>query len=177
MEDNMRVVKMEERHVREVARLEKECFSSPWHEEGIRYELTNPLSTFYVVVDRKDRVAGYAGMHKIVGEGYITNVAVYNSCRRRGLGRRLMEALLHKAEEENLRLVTLEVRVSNTGAISLYESLGFERVGIRPGYYSKPREDALIMTRHYWESDLFPEQVHQGKYLDTKEKEKGRQRS
>ncbi|MBC8570230.1 ribosomal protein S18-alanine N-acetyltransferase [Zongyangia hominis] len=169
--EGIRIVKMEQRHIREVARLEKECFSTPWRDEGLAYELTNPLAAFYVALDPQDRVAGYAGMHNIVGEGYITNIAVYASCRRRGIGRALLQTLLHFAKEHELRLVTLEVRASNTGAIALYEQMGFDRVGFRPGYYQKPKEDALIMTRRYWSSDLFPEQIHQGDYLNEQRKE------
>lgn len=167
----IRIVKMERRHIKEVARLEKECFSTPWRDEGLAYELQNPLAAFYVAEDTKGRVAGYAGMHNIVGEGYITNIAVYASCRRRGIGRGLLETLLDYAGEHELRLVTLEVRASNTGAIGLYEQMGFEKVGFRPGYYQKPKEDALIMTRRYWTCDLFPEQVHQGDYLTSRRKE------
>ena len=163
--EGIRIVKKEGSHIKEVARLERECFSTPWHENGLRYELTNPLAAFYVALDPKGRVAGYAGMHNIVGEGYVTNVAVYPSCRRRGIGRALMETLLQFAEENHLRLVTLEVRASNAGAIALYEQLGFVQVGFRPGYYQKPKEDALIMTKDYWHDRAFPEQVHGAEFL------------
>ena len=81
------------------------------------------------------------------------------------MGRALMETLLQFAEENHLRLVTLEVRASNAGAIALYEQLGFVQVGFRPGYYQKPKEDALIMTKDYWHDRAFPEQVHGAEFL------------
>jgi ribosomal-protein-alanine N-acetyltransferase len=84
-------------------------------------------------------------MWLILDEAHITNIAVHPGHRRRGVGRLLMETLMKEAVRLNMERMTLEVRVSNKEAISLYKSLGFEEGGIRKGYYSNNREDALIM--------------------------------
>ena len=91
-----------------------------------------------MALDPKGRVAGYAGMHNIVGKGMSPTWRCI-LLPEKGIGRALMETLLQFAEENHLRLVTLEVRASNAGAIALYEQLGFVQVGFRPGYYQKPK--------------------------------------
>ena len=139
------IVKMEERHIEELARLERECFSSPWSEKMLAEELTNSCANFYVWEDA-GKVCGYVGLHKILDEGYMTNVAVFPEFRRRGIARKLLEHLF--ATHEDLSFITLEVRISNHGAIALYESMGFEQVAVRPNYYTKPEEDALLMTKY-----------------------------
>ena len=83
----------------------------------------------------------------MAGEGEITNVAVAKKFRRRGIGRALMEYMLKEAELLGMESATLEVRISNTPAIRLYESLGFQGEGVRPNFYEKPKEDALIMWK------------------------------
>ena len=83
----------------------------------------------------------------MAGEGEISNVAVAEKFRRRGIGRKLMEYMLKEAPSFGIGDLTLEVRVSNAPAISLYESLGFHKEGVRPGFYEKPKEDALIMWK------------------------------
>ena len=79
----------------------------------------------------------------------ITNVAVFSSYRRCGAANQLMKALDAFAQEKNLYGITLEVRVSNNAAIALYEKNGNEKSGIRKGFYSKPKEDALIMWKYF----------------------------
>jgi len=108
-------------------------------------ELSNPCANFYVW-EEDGKVCGYVGLHKILDEGYITNVAVFPEFRRRGIARRLLTNLF--CEHEDLSFITLEVRLSNHGAIALYEALGFEKVAVRPRYYSNPEEDALLMTKY-----------------------------
>ena len=139
------IVKMEERHIEDLARLERECFSSPWSEKMLAEELRNPCACFYVW-EEEGRVCGYVGLHKILDEGYITNVAVFPEFRRRGIARELLNNLFNA--HEDLSFITLEVRLSNHGAIALYESLGFEQLAVRPNYYTKPEEDALLMTKY-----------------------------
>ncbi|MBR5478570.1 MAG: ribosomal protein S18-alanine N-acetyltransferase [Clostridia bacterium] len=138
------IIKMEKRHIPQVAMLEKECFSSPWSEKMLEETYDNPCS-YLIVWEEGDRVAGYVGLYKILDEGYITNVAVLPCFRRRGIAKALVEKLV--AENRDLSFLTLEVRASNAGAIALYEKLGFEQVGVRPKYYSNPEEDAYLMTK------------------------------
>jgi ribosomal-protein-alanine N-acetyltransferase len=102
---------------------------------------------YYFVAECEGEIAGCCGIRNIAGEGEITNVVVAAKHRRCGIGRMLMEYMLNKTKEVGIGDCTLEVRVSNLPAISLYESLGFKGEGIRPGFYEKPVEDALIMWK------------------------------
>lgn len=145
----MDYVLMSQDHVLQIAQLEKMCFSSPWSERSIESELTNPLALWLIAVDN-DRVAGYVGSQSVMGEADMMNLAVDPEYRRMGVGNRLVEMLIDALSEEAVHSLTLEVRVSNVGAISLYEKMGFQQVGRRPGYYSNPKEDALILRKE-WE--------------------------
>ena len=98
-------------------------------------------------VARFPTVVGWAGLESVCGEGSVTNIAVLPKFRRRGTGEALTRALLAAAQELALDRLLLEVRVSNAPAIALYEKLGFSPLGVRPGFYEAPREDALIMQR------------------------------
>ena len=92
-----------------------------------------------------DRVVGFAGFADICKEGNIDNVVVAKEYRRQGIARRLLQELIASGEDICVQTFTLEVRVSNQSAISLYESMGFVSEGIRPGFYDQPKEDAMIM--------------------------------
>lgn len=145
----MEYLRMSQDHVLQIAQLEKMCFSSPWSERSIESELTNPLALWLVAVDN-DRVAGYVGSQSVMGEADMMNLAVDPEYRRMGVGKKLVEKLIDALSEEAVHSLTLEVRASNAGAISLYEKMGFQQVGRRPGYYSNPKEDALILRKE-WE--------------------------
>ncbi len=97
----------------------------------------------------RETVAGYVGAYLAADELSITNIAVSASYRRCGAADRLMKALDAFAEEKKLYGITLEVRVSNSAAIALYEKNGYEKSGVRKGFYSKPKEDALIMWKYF----------------------------
>ena len=144
---DLEIKKMTSSHIGEIAELEKECFSSPWSEDGLRSELNNNFARFYVAFSG-DKIAGYIGSHNVLGEVYITNVAVFPEFRRTGVGKALVEFLVNGMKEENAEFVTLEVRKSNLNAISLYEKCGFEKVGERRNFYEKPTEDAILMTNY-----------------------------
>ncbi len=143
---DLKIVKMSHSHVEELALIEEECFSVPWTVNGLKEELSNSHARFYVAVC-DGVVAGYIGAHNIVGEVYITNVAVKNSFRKKGIGKALVDHLVCEGISENADFVTLEVRKSNNNAIRLYEKTGFSVVGERKDFYSSPREDALLMTK------------------------------
>ncbi|MBI4297371.1 MAG: ribosomal protein S18-alanine N-acetyltransferase [Chloroflexi bacterium] len=96
--------------------------------------------------EAKDLVAGYVGIWFALDEAHITAIATKSTYQRRGIGELLIIATIEKAMAKGSRVVTLEVRVSNTGARRLYEKYGFREVGIRRGYYSDNGEDAVIMT-------------------------------
>lgn len=139
---------LKKQYVDGIDSINRVSFPHPWSRALIEAELGNPHCRYAVGVEQ-GKVVGYAGMTIIAGEANITNVAVLPECRRQGVGRLLLERLIEICEEENLLLITLEVRRSNIPAIALYESLGFSHEGMRKGYYSDNGEDALIMTRNF----------------------------
>ncbi len=141
----IRIERMNESHVRQVADMEKMIFSDAWSENSVRSELSNELSLWLVAVDG-DTVAGYIGSQTVLQEADVLNLAVRPEYRRQGLGHRLVEALIQQLDAYCL---TLEVRVSNLPAKSLYESMGFVQVGLRKNYYEKPKEDALILRKEW----------------------------
>ena len=137
---------MEARDLDEVLRIEEASFSAPWSRASMEKELVSPQSHYLVAVLAKTgEVAGYAGYWQVMDEGHIMNIAVREDQRGTGIGRRLMEAMLASGDPLGILYWTLEVRVSNVPALRLYESIGFSSAGIRPGYYTDPREDANIL--------------------------------
>lgn len=139
---------MTDRHVQQIAQLEKLCFSDPWSERSIASELNNELSLWLVALDG-DTVAGYIGSQSVMGESDMMNVAVHPSYRRQGIGEALVTELIKKLRQLGNYSLALEVRVSNQPAIALYEKLGFAQVGRRPNYYRNPKEDALILRKEW----------------------------
>ena len=135
-------------HVSQVAELEKICFSDPWSENSITYELTNPLSLWLIAVEG-DKVAGYVGSQSVMGESDMMNVAVHPDFRRQGVAEKLVLELVAALAKKDNHCLTLEVRASNVSAISLYEKLGFAQVGLRKNYYRNPKEDALILRKEF----------------------------
>ena len=145
----MEIRVMEKADISQLAELEKLCFSDPWSESAFEYELRNPLSLWLVAADEQV-VAGYVGSQTVMGEADMMNIAVAPSYRRQKIAEKLVLTLIEMLNEKDAKSLTLEVRVSNTPAISLYEKLGFIQVGRRPGYYRNPREDAYILRKE-WE--------------------------
>lgn len=127
-----------------VLAVEQKSFTTPWSKLMFLDELQNPRS-HYFVAEMSDIIVAYAGLWVIIDEGHITNIAVDPSYRRMKIGTRLMEKIFEMAHNNRLRGLTLEVRASNTEAISLYKRFGFRIEGIRKNYYSDNQEDALIM--------------------------------
>jgi len=127
-----------------VAMVERSSYAFPWS-EGVFRDCVR-VGYFCRVIDAAGEVGGYGIMSFGAGEAHILNVCVRSDLRSGGVGRRLMLFLLERARELHMQDVFLEVRPSNGVAIRLYETLGFERVGLRKGYYQAPggREDALV---------------------------------
>ena len=142
------IVPMDRGHIPQILELERACFSTPWTETMLSDALFDPQASFIVAQDEEGNVVGYAGLHVIVDEGYIDNVAVEPDARRHGVASALLDVFC-RFGAANLAFLTLEVRSSNAPAISLYEKFGFVRAGLRKGYYQHPREDAVIMTREF----------------------------
>jgi ribosomal-protein-alanine N-acetyltransferase len=130
----------------EVHAIEHASFSTPWPDDAYRSELrTNRLAS-YLVARADDAIIAFAGTWLLVDEAHIVTFAVHPDWRRRGVGERLLIALLDAALARGAREATLEVRLSNVAARRLYEKYGFRPVGLRPRYYTDNGEDALIMT-------------------------------
>ena len=142
------LVRMSEEHVPQVAELEKICFSDPWSEKSVAYELTNPLSCWLVAVE-DGRVAGYIGSQTVMGESDMMNVAVHPDYHRRGIAERLVNGLVEALKAFESHCLTLEVRESNDSARDLYAKLGFFQAGLRKNYYRNPKEDALILRKEF----------------------------
>lgn len=134
-----------EEHIPQIAAMERACFTDPWSESALRDELLSPLARYFVCT-QEGQVLGYIGTRMVLDECQVANVAVSPSCRRQGVASFLMEAMLDFCRREGMNLVTLEVRVSNSAAQALYEKFGFQKTGIRPGYYQSPPEDAVLMS-------------------------------
>ena len=145
---NYKLVPMDRSHLAGVAELERLCFSAPWNEAMLEEELYNDTASFIVAEGEDGQVLGYAGLHVILDEGYIDNVAVRPTCRRQGIADRLLDVFC-RFGQANLAFLTLEVRPSNTAAVALYEKHGFQQAGRRKDYYENPREDALLLTREF----------------------------
>ena len=143
-----RLLPMDRTHLRDVAALERECFTTPWTEEMLAEELYNDTASFLVAQADDGEVLGYAGLHVVLDEGYIDNIAVKAKYRRMGVAGELLGAFL-RFGQANLAFLTLEVRPSNKPAIAFYLKHGFVQVGRRRDYYDKPREDAILMTREF----------------------------
>lgn len=133
-----------------VAALEKLCFSDPWSASSIASELDNPLS-LWLVWEEDGMAAAYLGVQRVPPQADVMNVAVSPALRRRGIARALFAELERRLPE--IDELFLEVRASNSGAIALYRTLGFEQVGRRPNYYLDPREDALILRKELFHAD------------------------
>lgn len=144
----MTIVPMDRSHLKGVAELERLCFSTPWNEAMLEEELYNDTASFLVAEGPDGTVVGYAGLHVILDEGYIDNVAVRPDRRRQGIADRLLEVFC-RFGAAHLRFLTLEVRPSNTAAVALYEKHGFREAGRRRDYYDAPREDALLLTKEF----------------------------
>lgn len=131
-----------------VATLEAACFTNPWTREMLAGELArNQFARVYVLRLPDTPVAAFCACWLVVDELHINTIAVAPEHRRRGLASALMRHILDDVAEEGIRRATLEVRRSNEAAQQLYSALGFTVAAVRPGYYTQPDEDALIMWR------------------------------
>ncbi|PWV93770.1 ribosomal-protein-alanine N-acetyltransferase [Paenibacillus cellulosilyticus] len=131
--------------VPDIIAIEREAFTTPWTAEAFINELTHNHFAKYIVMEDHTGIIGYGGMWTIIDEAHVTNIAVRHDRRGMGLGEKMLQRQMENATEYGMQRMTLEVRVSNDRAQRLYERLGFEPAGIRPGYYSDNNEDALIM--------------------------------
>ncbi len=138
------IIPATEEHISDITHIEEECFPVPWTEKQLADDIKSPATRYFVAVC-DNTVCGYAGMWQVLDEGSITNIAVLKEYRNKGIASALLKEIL----ASNVNYVTLEVRTTNTPAISLYEKHGFKPMGIRKGYYTNPdgtKDDAILMV-------------------------------
>ena len=123
------------------------CFPLPWPRDELEKELTRSYATLRVLRPTGAGIAGFLDFWHVQGEVQIMNVGVLPGLRGRGYANALLEDALQQATQAGATFAVLEVRPSNAPAIRLYERHGFERIGLRPRYYSDNQEDALVMGR------------------------------
>ncbi len=135
---------MQESDIPALVEMEQDIFSMPWSEQNFAYLLTREYC-LYLVAEKADKIVGFAGLTKLGNEGDIDKVMVREDCRGEGVSSILMEKLLEEGRKRGIEAFTLEVRAGNAPAIGLYTKFGFASEGVRPRFYDKPVEDALIM--------------------------------
>lgn len=150
---NVELRRLDARDLDVVEEIERASYGTPWSRSMFDAEMRKPSSLALGAFTESDELIGYAFVSRYVDAWHVMNVAVTGSFRRRGIASALLERLFDVTASDPRRGYTLEVRVSNTGAIRLYERLGFEARGIRRGYYTDNREDALIMWREPSQAD------------------------
>ena len=140
--------KLRLRDLTAIEEIERESYPTPWSRSMFASELAKPSSICLGAIDtEREQLVGYLIISRYVDAWHVMNIAVAPEYRRQGVAMRLMERLFEVTSGDARRGYTLEVRVSNEAAITLYERLGFRARGIRRGYYTDNREDALIMWR------------------------------
>lgn len=144
---NVELRRLEPSDLDAVEEIERASYPTPWSRAMFAAELEKPSSLAIGAYHDGGELVGYAIVSRYVDAWHVMNIAVVPDFRRRGIGRSLLERLFEVTASDPRRGYTLEVRVSNAEAIRLYERLGFRPRGIRRGYYTDNREDALIMWR------------------------------
>jgi ribosomal-protein-alanine N-acetyltransferase len=139
--------RMQEGDLPAVRAIEALSFSNPWSDNTFRGEIQNTSISFPFVVVRRpgDEVVAYIVFWQIRDDVQVNNIAVHPDCRGLGIGEALMRFAVAKVSGEGGAFMTLEVRRSNTAALTIYKKLGFEVLGTRKNYYTKPDEDAFVM--------------------------------
>ena len=148
-DEHLTIEPMRRRHLDEVLPIEERSYPKPWS-RGVfqsELELARNDDRHYVVARVNGAVIGYAGLMFVVGDAHVTNIAVTADQQRSGVGTHLLAALAWEAVRRGCEAMTLEVRVSNTGAQALYRSFGFAPAGVRQRYYENT-EDAIVMWCH-----------------------------
>ena len=144
---NVELRRLEAADLDAVEEIERASYPTPWSRAMFAAELQKPSSLAIGAYHDGGELVGYAIVSRYVDAWHVMNIAVVPEFRRRGIGRSLLERLFEVTASDPRRGYTLEVRVSNTEAIRLYERLGFQPRGIRRGYYTDNREDALVMWK------------------------------
>lgn len=138
--------RMAEADLEIISSIERDVFTDPWSLNAFKTDLNNDMA-LPMVAEFENKIVGYSNIYIVAGKAQIANFAVAPGFRNRGVGRLLMNEIVDRAEEKKCRVIFLEVRESNTPALELYKSYGFNAAGQRKDYYSKPEENAIIMVK------------------------------
>jgi len=160
---HVRLLAMRRRHLRSVLRIESKVYPVPWSMSLFLSELALRSTRAYYVAFVGRQVVGYAGLMMTLDDGHVTTIAVDPAWHRHKIGTRLLLALAREARRRGATSLTLEVRLGNKPAQTLYRRFGFRPVGVRKNYYAETREDALVM----WAEDVAGEEY--GALLDSLE--------
>lgn len=136
---------MKEEDIDQILVIEHASFTTPWSREAFYNEINNNKFAVYIVIEDDKKVIGYCGAWIVMDEAHVTNVAILPEYRGKKLGEALMRKMMSVAREMGAKSMTLEARVTNHVALSLYRKLGFQNGGIRKNYYSDNQEDAIVM--------------------------------
>jgi [ribosomal protein S18]-alanine N-acetyltransferase len=136
---------MKEEDIDQILEVEHASFATPWSREAFYNEIYNNKFAVYIVLEEDNKIIGYCGAWVVIDEAHVTNVAILPAYRGRHLGEALLRKMMTVAKDMGARSMTLEVRVTNNVAQSLYRKLGFQNGGIRKNYYTDNQEDALVM--------------------------------
>jgi ribosomal-protein-alanine N-acetyltransferase len=142
------ITPLRRRHLRSVLKIEARVYPRPWSLGLFMSELALKTTRAYLAAKVGTEVVGYAGLMITGSDGHVTTVAVDPTWHRNGIGTRLMLGLSDAAVARGCTGLTLEVRVSNTGAQEMYRRFGFAPAGIRKNYYTETNEDAIVMWAH-----------------------------
>ena len=148
-DEHLTIEPLRRRHLDDVMRIELGSYPKPWS-RGVFHselELARGSERHYIVARVGGTLVGYAGLMFVVGDAHVTNIAVAHDRQRSGIGTELLAALGWEAVRRGCEAMTLEVRVSNTGAQALYRNFGFVPAGVRHRYYENT-EDAIVMWCH-----------------------------
>ena len=150
--NEIKIEYMKKEDVDFVVKIEEEAYGNHhWAKSSFYDEMSNNLAKYYVAKTLEGEIVAYAGTWHIIDEGHITTIAVRNDYLRNHIGEALIRRIIEDCYKNNIKYLTLEVRVSNIPAIKLYEKYGFQSLGTRKGYYQDNNEDALIM----WTENIF----------------------
>ena len=137
-----------EKYVNLIYKLENKIFTDPWTKKMIKGEFNNKLAVILGIRNTKTKeLVGYSFLFSIYDEIHLNNIAVKKDYRNKGLGKKLLDYIIKYGVENYFTRITLEVRESNKEALNLYYKYGFELISRRNGYYSNPKEDALILMK------------------------------
>lgn len=148
----LKIKPMQKSEIDDVLKIEEQAYGEHhWSRDSFFGELSNELAHYYSAFSENGELIGYAGSWRILDEAHITTLAVKPEFRRKKIGEALLHKILEDCYNNEIKYITLEVRVSNVPAIKLYEKYGFNSLGTRKGYYQNNNEDALIM----WTENIF----------------------